>query len=215
MIRVLNDISSAASLYVGELRDKELQRDRVRFEHNLERLGMIAGYELSKLLTYENTTTMTPLGKAKTKQLSGQLVLCTVLRAGLPLQQGIHKILDQAVMAFIGAGRKPENGGKVEVALDYVAAPPLKDKVLVLADTMLATGSSLVDSYNTLIETHGKPSKTFVVAIIASQAGVDYVAKNIPGAELLVFEVDKELNDKFYIVPGLGDAGDLLYGEKL
>ncbi len=214
MIRVLNDISSAASLYVGELRDKELQKDRVRFEHNLERLGMIAGYELSKLLSYENTTVTTPLGRAKTKQLSDQMVLCSVLRAGLPLQQGIHKVLDQVVMAFIGAGRKPENGDRVEVALDYVAAPPLQGKVLVLADTMLATGTSLVDSYNALIETHGRPGKTFVVAVIASQAGTEYVAKNIPGAELLVFEVDQELNDKFYIVPGLGDAGDLLYGEK-
>lgn len=215
MTRVINDVSSAASLYVRELRDVKVQKDSHRFRRNLERLGMMAGYELSQLLNYKDTSTITPLGTANTKELSDEVVVCTVLRAGLPLQHGILQVLDQAVLAFIGAARKPETGTKVEVALDYLAAPPLRGRVLVLADTMLATGTSLVDSYNALVETHGQPAKTFIVAVIASQTGVDYVTKNIPGAELLVFEVDEELNDKFYIVPGLGDAGDLLYGPKL
>lgn len=215
MINILADESSIVSQYLRELRDVELQKDRQRFEHNVERLGMIAGYELSKRLAYVDHTTKTPLGTANTPVLKDQIVLGTILRAGLPLQHGIHKIIDGAELAFIGAGRKAETALGVEIDLTYLAAPNLTDKVLVIADTMLATGKSFVDAYNALTSKNGLPKKVFVVAVIASQAGVDYVNKHIPEAELIVCAVDQELNDKFFIVPGLGDAGDLLYGSKI
>ncbi len=215
MLRILSETSSMVGPYLHELRDIGLQKDKLRFKYNLERLGMIAGYEISKQLTYSNHSTKTPLGTSITPILKDKIVLCTILRAGLPLQNGIHKIFDGADLAFIGAGRKPENGGEVEIDLSYVASPDLKGKTLIIADTMLATGKSLVDAYRALTKEHSTPKHTFVVSVIASQAGVEFVSKHIPNVEVIVCAVDPELNDKYYIVPGLGDAGDLLYGPKL
>lgn len=212
---VLNSESSIVSQYLRELRDVKLQQDRARFERNLERLGMIAGYELSKQLGYAPHTTQTPLGKASTPVLKDNLVLATILRAGLPVQRGLHQVFDGIDLAFIAAGRKPDTSHGVEIDMAYVVAPSLKGKVLILADTMLATGKSLVDAYNALVKKHGHPERTFVVGVIASQTGVDYVQTRIPKAEIIVCAVDPELNDHYYIVPGLGDAGDLLYGPKL
>lgn len=212
---VLSDEFSIVNHRLRELRDKTLQKDQQRFEHNLELMGMIAGYELSKQLIYADHTTKTPLGTINTPLLKDKLVLGTVLRAGLPLQSGLRKIFGTTELAFVGAGRKPETSSTVEIDLSYVVSPDLAGKVLILADTMLATGKSLIKAYEALVNKHGAPLHTFVVAVIASQAGIDYLSNRLPSAELIIGAVDPELNDKFYIVPGLGDAGDLLYGSKL
>jgi uracil phosphoribosyltransferase len=214
MITVLNQDNSIINQYLRELRDVKIQKDPVRFERNLERLGMLAGYELSKRLSYTDHATTTPLGKLNTPILQDKLVLATILRAGLPVQRGVHQVLDTAEMAFVAAGRKPETAAGVEIDLAYVAGPELTDKVLIIADTMLATGKSLVDSYHALIEKHGRPSRTFVVAVIGAPEGVEYVQAQLPEAELIISAVDQKLNDQYFIVPGLGDAGDLLYGPK-
>ncbi len=212
---ILNSGPSVVNQYLRQLRDVELQKDRPRFEHNLEMLGMIAGYELSKKLHYHDHTTKTPLGTANTPVLDDAIVLSTVLRAGLPVHRGIHKVLPDADPAFIAAGRKPDTSGGVEIHLDYVAGPSLTDKVLIIADTMLATGHTFVQAYEALVASHGQPSRVFIVAIIASKQGIAYVEQHIAGCELIVCAVDPVLNDQYFIVPGLGDAGDLLYGEKL
>jgi uracil phosphoribosyltransferase len=214
MLTVLNTESSIVNQYLQELRDIDLQKDRRHFEDNLERLGMVAGYELSKQLNYVDQTTTTPLGTINTPILKDQLVLSTILRAGLPVLHGVRKIFDTADIAFIAAGRKPNTDHGVEIDLAYVAGPDLTGKVLIMADTMLATGKSIVDAYNALVEKHGQPSQTFIVAVVSSQPGVDYVQEQLPDANLIVCTVDPELNDHYYIVPGLGDAGDLLYGPK-
>lgn len=215
MITLLSEVAPAVDDYLLQLRDVQLQTDRQRFEKNVERVGMAAALELTKNLNYSPVKTKTQLGVAETKTLQDEVVVCGIFRAGLPLQRGLCQMLDQAVQGFVGAARQPENGQKVMIDVDYIAAPDLTGKVLVLADTMLATGSSLVDAYQALIKDHGQPKKTFIVAVIASQPGVEYVQKQLPQADLILGAVDPELNDKFYIVPGLGDAGDLLYGPKL
>jgi uracil phosphoribosyltransferase len=141
-------------------------------------------------------------------------VIATIIRAGLPVQHGLKQVFDEAELAFVAAGRKPETPAGVEIDLAYTAAPSLEGKVLIIGDTMLATGKSLVDSYNALVKSYGKPKQTYVVAVVGSKQGVAYAEEHIPGMQLFICAVDTELNDKFYIVPGLGDAGDLLYGEK-
>lgn len=216
MITILSNQSSVVSQYLRELRDKGLQTDRERFGRNLEKLGMVMGYEISKLLHYKDHATQTPLGTANTPLINDQLVIATVLRAGLPLQQGLHNILTSADLAFVGAGRKADTAANgVEIDLGYAAAPDLNGKVLILADTMLATGSSLLEAYQALTMQHGTPKQVYLAAVIASQPGVDFVTKHIPEASLMVCTVDADLNSEFFIVPGLGDAGDLLYGPKL
>lgn len=214
MLTVLSEKVSIVNQYLLELRDKEIQKDSRRFERNLERLATIAGYELSKLLNYSEQIIETPLASAKAHRLKDELVINTIVRAGLPVQRSLAQVFDSAALSFIAAGRKP-NTVEVEIDLAYVATPDLTGKVLIIADTMLATGKSLVDSYRALVELGGKPAKVFIVAIIASQPGIDYVQEHIPDAKLIVCALDKELNSKYYIVPGLGDAGDLLYGPKL
>lgn len=214
MIKVLSDENSIINHYLHELRDVNIQKDRFRFAANVERIGMIAGFEVSKLLEYEVQDTQTPLGTAKTPVLKDELVLNTILRAGLPLQQGVQRVLNSAEMSFIAAGRKPETAAGVEIDLSYVATPLIQGKVLVIADTMIATGKSLVDAYEALVKHYGTPKRTIVIGVIASQQGVRYVQEHIPAVDMIVAAVDKELNDQFFIVPGLGDAGDLMYGPK-
>lgn len=212
---VLNSESSIVNQYLRELRDVKLQQDRTRFESNLERLGMILGYEVSKQLDYKPVSTQTPLGKINTPVIKNDLVLATILRAGLPVQHGVHQILDSVDLAFVAAGRKPDTSHGVEIDMAYTAAPDLNGKVLIMADTMLATGLSMVDAYNELVKKHGQPARSFVVGVIASQHGAEYVEANIPNCELIVCAVDPKLNSHYYIVPGLGDAGDLAFGPKL
>jgi uracil phosphoribosyltransferase len=210
----LNKSDSIINTYLRELRDVDIQKDRARFERNLERLGFLAGYEVSKLLEYTDHATTTPLGTINTPLLKDKVTIATILRAGLPVQRGVKQVFDEADMTFVAAGRKPETPAGVEIDLAYTASSSLEGRVLIIADTMIATGKSLVDSYNSLAASYGQPSKVFVVGVIGSEAGVKYVQDNISGVELVVCAVDKDLNDQYFIVPGLGDAGDLLYGPK-
>lgn len=214
-MKILSDQHSVISEYLHELRDVGLQKDRRHFVQNLETLGMIAGYELSKLLQYKDHETQTPLGVANTPLLADNLVISTVLRAGLPVHRGLCQIFPVAEPAFIAAGRKPENGGEVEIDLSYVAGPTLDNKVLIIADTMLATGKSIVTAYEAMTRKLGQPKQVFVVAVLASKPGVEHVNKHIPECEIIACALDPELDDRSFIVPGLGDAGDLLYGEKV
>ena len=214
MTQVLSDENSIIGQYLSELRDVEIQKDQARFSTNLQKLGMISAYELSKKLDYVSNSTSTPLGIAETKHPKSPIVIAAVLRAGLPVQQGINQVFDKAELAFIGAGRKPDTSHGVEVEMGYIAAPQLAGKTLILADTMLATGHSMLDAYNALVDKYGRPDSTYLVAVIASQQGVDFINSNLPDAELTVSVIDPDLNSNYFIVPGLGDAGDLLYGEK-
>lgn len=214
MIKILSYKTSIVNHYLRELRDVEIQKDPRRFGENIEKIGVIAGYEASKLLNYKEIDTVTPLGKTKSRVLEDEIVLNTILRAGLPLQHGVHQILDMAELSFIAAGRKPETAAGVEIDLSYVATPSIEGKVLIIADTMIATGKSLVDAYEALVSGYGTPSRTIIIGVIASQPGVSYIQEHIKEADMIVGAVDPELNKDFFIMPGLGDAGDLLYGPK-
>lgn len=213
-MQVLGEQTPVIHQILHQLRDTQLQQDPLRFERNLELLGTLLGYELSEQLSFHDTSANTPLGKAKTAAPSDKLVLAAVLRAGLPVQHGIHQILPTAELAFVGAARREDSGSNVTVDLSYLAAPGLKDKVLIMADTMLATGQSLVEAYRALVKAHGAPKQVLIAAVIASQAGIDHIKQQLPEAELFICAVDPKLDDHAYIVPGLGDAGDLLYGPK-
>jgi uracil phosphoribosyltransferase len=214
MNSILGSRSSIVSQYLRELRDVEIQKDSRRFEANLERLGIIAAYELSKTLDYTRHKTKTALGTADTPVLVDDIVLATILRAGLPVQRGVHKVFDAAALAFVGAARAKEDAEGVSIDLTYTAGPSLKGKTLIIADTMLATGSSLLAAHRALVEKYGRPSKICVIGVIASRPGLDLIQLKLPKAEIIICALDEKLNDKHYIVPGLGDAGDLLYGEK-
>lgn len=214
MLTVLADEPSIVTQYLRQLRDVELQQDSRLFERNLERIGMLGAYEVSKHLAYTDHQTTTPLGVSNTPLLKDDIIITTILRAGLPVQRGVQQVFDDARLSFIAAGRKPETPAGVEIDLAYVATPKLDNAILIIADTMIATGQSIIDSYNALISGWGTPLQTYVVGVIASQAGIKKLQAAIPGINIVVGAVDPELNDKFFIVPGLGDAGDLLYGPK-
>lgn len=212
---ILHDNPSIANHFLAELRGREVQQDRQKFRHNLERLGTILAYELSKELTYHKAAVTTPLGDAPTSLLKDFPVLVTILRAGLPFYQGFLSVFDQADSAFIGAFRGvPKADQSFDIEMGYCASPSLNGRELILIDPMLATGKSLVKAYNTLVETHGQPSKTYVAAAVGSEVGAKYVEKEIAGCSIWMGALDPELNDKSYIVPGLGDAGDLSFGPK-
>ncbi len=213
MVYDLSKQASILSQFVAEIRDKEIQTDRMRFRRNLERIGEVCGYELSKHLQYRDEAVRTPLGEAMEKVLPQQPVLATILRAGLPLHQGLLNYFDGADNAFISAYRYHHKDHSFEIKVEYASCPPLEGRILILSDPMLATGASLVLSYKELLK-YGKPSQVFVVTAIASEQGVQYVKKQIPNAIIFSAAIDKELTAKSYIVPGLGDAGDLAFGEK-
>jgi uracil phosphoribosyltransferase len=211
---ILSDQPSIANQFLAELRDVHIQQDRLRFRKNLERLGELLAYEVSKTLTYQITEVQTPLGSAKTKLSIDQVVLVAVLRAALPFYQGFLNIFDQAESGFIGAFRQ-EDGAKIGVNLGYHASPNLDNKVLILVDPMLATGQSCATALKTLLE-HGTPKATHIVSAFAAPEGVKYLASHLDVSySLWLGSLDEKLNSKSYIVPGLGDAGDLAFGEKL
>jgi uracil phosphoribosyltransferase len=213
---VLDQTPTAANHFIAELRDVHVQRDRMRFRKNLERLGTILAYEISKALPYEASHTQTPLGTAPTQLLQAQPVLITIMRAGLPFYQGFLHVFDQAENAFIGAFRSaPGADNSFHIEMGYLASPSLAGKQVILIDPMLATGKSLVKAYRELVDTHGAPAHTHVAAAIASAPGVAYLQEHIEGLTVWVGALDAELNSHSYIVPGLGDAGDLSFGEKL
>ena len=215
MLICLGDTNSIASQYLAEIRDKEIQTDRMRFRKNVERLGEIFGWEISKQLEYVEKVIQTPLGTATHKLLKNQPVLATILRAGLPLHQGLLNVFDRADNAFISAFRKYDTEHAFHIELDYVATPDLAGKTLILADPMLATGWSLGKVYAELMK-YGKPAHTHIVSVIAARPGIDYLMKHLPENKFTIWTVgiDEKLNKHSYIVPGLGDAGDLAYGEK-
>ena len=214
MIFNLSETPSIANRFVAELRDHRIQKDRMRFRRNLERLGEVLGYELSKTLEYSTQEVETPLGIANCELPQQEIVLGTILRAGLPMHQGLLNYFDQAGNAFISAYRKHDKGGNFEISLEYVTCPPLDNTILILSDPMLATGASMSMTIDAL-KTYGTPAQLHIVTAIASSVGVNYIRRMHPNATIWVGAVDEELTAKSYIVPGLGDAGDLSYGAKL
>ncbi len=207
---------SIANQYLAEIRDVTIQQDRMRFRRNLERLGELMAYEISKTLLYQNTTVQTPLGAAAAQVLRKQPVLATVMRAGLPLHQGFLNYFDRAENAFAGAyrGYAPGQEEAFEIEMDYISSPDLSGKILILSDPMLATGRSLEKVYHALLR-YGTPAQTHIAAAIASPEGVRHVQRQLPQCHLWLGAIDDHLNELSYIVPGLGDAGDLAFGEKL
>lgn len=213
MVINLSENHSLLSNWISELRDTDIQTDRLRFRRNLERIGEVAAYEISKTLEWEEKETQTPLGIANSKVLKEQPVIATILRAGLPLHQGLLNYFDKADNAFISAYRKHHPDGSFEISLEYIACPELENKVLILSDPMLATGSSLVKTIQYLRE-EGKPKEIHIVAAIACTVGIEYVKRQEPNVKIWCGDIDEELTAKGYIVPGLGDAGDLAFGNK-
>lgn len=214
MIINLSKEHSLISNWVAELRDMEQQCDRMRFRRNLERVGEVAAYEISKKLPSVETEVQTPLGTAICKTLANQPVLATILRAGLPLHQGLLNYFDKADNAFVSAYRKHDSEGSFEISLDYISSPDLDDRILIVSDPMLATGASLVKSVQFLRD-EGEPASIHIVVAIACTVGIEYVRREIPTATIWCGDIDDELTAKGYIVPGLGDAGDLAYGAKI
>jgi uracil phosphoribosyltransferase len=214
-IHKLSHNQSLFNQLIAEIRDVEVQADSMRFRRNLERMGEIFAYEISKVLEYEEKPVTTPLGVARCPVLKEQPVLATILRAGLPLHQGLLNYFDGAENTFISAYRKHHDGkDSFEVEIEYLSSPSVEGKTVILCDPMLATGSSMVLAYKALLE-RGKPRHTHVVAVIASTEGVAFVKENLPqNITLWLGVVDSEMTPKKYIVPGLGDAGDLAYGTK-
>jgi uracil phosphoribosyltransferase len=200
--------------WIAEIRDQSVQTDRMRFRHNLERIGEIAGYEISRQLAYEEREIQTPLGISPSKMLKTQPVLATILRAGLPLHQGLLHVFDKADNAFISAYRKHDRDGAFEVTMGSITSPDLDSRVLILSDPMLATGSSIVKTIQQL-RSEGNPAEIHIVTAIACTVGIEYLRRALPSCKIWCGAIDDELTAKGYIVPGLGDAGDLSFGNKM
>jgi len=217
-MRIINlgEKNSVLNNFIAEIRDHVVQKDSLRFRRNLERIGEIFAYEISKELVYSAKSIQTPLGIASCNTLDDSVVLASIMRAGLPLHNGMLSLLDKSQNAFIAAYRKYGKDNKFTIQIEYASTPSVEDKVLILADTMLATGSSLVLAYNKLCD-NGNPKISHIVCPIASVDGIEYISKHLPhkNTTLWVGAIDEELTIKSYIVPGLGDAGDLAYGSKL
>ena len=215
MVHHLSEKHSLLSNWIAEIRDVTIQNDRMRFRRNLERIGEVAAYEMSKLMPTIVKKTTTPLGIHDSKVLAEQPVLATILRAGLPLHQGMLNYFDKADNAFISAYRKHHDNGSFEISIEYLSCPDLNNRVLIVSDPMLATGASLVQTIQAITKQH-TPKKIHIVVAIASKKGIETVeaalGKNIP---IWCGDIDDSLNDKSYIIPGLGDAGDLAYGTKI
>jgi uracil phosphoribosyltransferase len=210
-----SDSHSLMNQYLLEVREVSLQQDSMRFRRNLERIGEIMAYEISKTLVYSSKEVTTPLGTSRVDTIDDSIVLSTVLRAGLPFHQGFLNYFDQAENAFVSAYRKYEDLHSFDVQVEYIASPTLEGKTLILVDPMLATGLSLELAYKALLS-RGKPAHVHVASIIASRQGINYLSKQMPEIDMLwCGAIDPDLDAHSYIVPGLGDAGDLAFGEKL
>ena len=215
MVKVIGENNSILNQFIAELRDIKVQNDFMRFRKNLERIGEIFAYEMSKNLHYEQHQIQTPLGIAEVNLPDEQIVLATILRAGLPLHQGMLNYFDKAENAFISAYRKYGKDGSFHIQFEHLSCPKVDGKVLVIIDPMLATGASMLLAYKAILE-KGTPKHTHIVSVVASKEGVDYMKRNLPQKSVTIWlgAVDDELTVKSYIVPGLGDAGDLAYGSK-
>ena len=216
MVNILSSTDSLINHFIAEIRDTEVQKDSLRFRMNLERLGELFAYEISKVLDYETHEVVTSLGIAMVPMLKDYPVLATILRAGLPFHQGFLNLFDKSENAFVSAYRKYHKDHSFTIQLEYASSPDIEGKVLILCDTMLATGASALLTYKELLS-HGKPKHTHIVSVLASQEGLDYLKKNLPRKNISIWvgTVDDELTAQAYIVPGLGDAGDLAFGKKL
>lgn len=214
MIHDLSKTNSIFSTFIAEIRDVEIQKDPMRFRRNLERISEILGYELSKKMEFKSIEVTTPLGIAETNVVKEQPVLATILRAGLGMHQGLLNYFDRAESAFISAYRKHTTPEDFDVYVEYLASPKLDNRILIISDPMLATGTSMELVYKALLN-QGRPKKTYVVASIATPDALDHLRKHLPeNTEYFVGAIDQELTAQSYIVPGLGDAGDLAFGEK-
>ncbi len=210
----LGSTNSIFNQFISEIRDANIQKDSLRFRRNCERMGEIFAYEISKTLSYSIKEVNTPLGISKINLPNEQPVLTTILRAGLPLHQGLLNYFDKAENAFVSAYRKHNKGGGFEIELEYLASPNLADKTIILSDPMLASGASIVTTYKALLD-KGSPKKIHVVILISSRQGLEYIKRFLPqNTTVWVGGIDEELTAQSYIVPGLGDAGDLAYGTK-
>ncbi|MBQ1699809.1 MAG: uracil phosphoribosyltransferase [Bacteroidales bacterium] len=212
----LGETDSVLGNIVAQMRDKTIQKDSLRFRFNLRRLGQIFGYELSKTLTFTPKEVPTPLATATVRTCDDKVVAATILRAGLPLHEGILEMFDNAESAFIAAYRKYDKGDDFHINIEYCSCPSLEGKTLILSDTLLATGASIEISYRKVLDDGGEPLFTHFVCPIASVYAIEYLQKRMPEKTCLwTAAIDEELTSKSYIVPGLGDAGDLAYGDKL
>ena len=214
MVTVLSHQFSLVNTWINELRNVEIQNDRMRFRRNMERIGEIAAFEISKDLEQKEIEITTPLDKITVTEVAVQPVITTILRAGVPLFQGILNYLDKADCGFVAAYRKHDANDYFSIKQDYLTCPSIDGRPLIVADPMLATGASLIEAIKDLLN-HGKPTQLHIVAAIASQQGVKTIQKEYPEAKIWVGVIDEKLTSKGYITPGLGDAGDLSYGEKL
>jgi len=214
MVFILNKINTIGNQFLAELRDASIQQDKARFRNNQEKLGQILAYEISKTLNYTAKEVQTPLGTANVNVPADQPVLGTILRAGLPFHQGFMNYFDQSCSAFITACRKVKKSGSFSIEIDRITGPSLENKTFILCDTMLATGQSIVQVSKELTAQYAIKD-LHIAAIIASSEGITHVRANLPKAKLWVCAVDDEMTSKAYIVPGLGDAGDLAFGEKI
>lgn len=216
-INILNRQNTVLNKFIAEIRDRRIQCDSMRFRRNLERIGELMAYEISKRFRYTPRTVETPLGEAEVELYDNEIVIATILRAGLPFHQGFLNYFDDAQNAFVSAYRKYSKDGSFRIHVEYISTCELSGKTLLLVDPMLATGSSLVLTYNALCEKGGTPAHTHVAAVVASEQGLDYAMKNMPRQTTTIWTavVDEELTSRSYIVPGIGDAGDLAYGEKI
>jgi uracil phosphoribosyltransferase len=214
MLFILNNINSVCNQYLAELRDADIQQDRMRFRRNQERIGEALAYEISKKLKYKAIEVQTPLGIAQLNVPAEKPVLCTILRAGLPFHQGFMNVFDQSSSAFVTAHRKTKKSGSFIIQIEHISTPDLDGKTLILCDTMLATGQSVVQVCKELLGQY-QLAALHIAAVIASTEGVEHVRANLPMADLWIGAIDEEMTTKSYIVPGLGDAGDLAFGEKV
>jgi len=215
-IHHLSENNSVLNHFLEQIRNVKVQGDRMRFRRNIERIGEVMAYEMSKILHYKGVEIQTPLGIKKSALIDDQIVLCNILRAGLPLHNGFLNYFDAAENGFISAFRHhPNNDAYFDIVVQYQAIPSLQGKCLVLVDPMLATGQSIVAVFNKLME-DGKPKEIHIAVAIASPEGIEYLKKNLPDyCHLWIAAIDEKLNESDYIVPGLGDAGDLAFGKKL
>ena len=214
MIHILSNEVSLVNSWINELRNVEVQTDRMKFRRNMERIGEIAAFEISKKLDYKEVKITTPLDKIKVKEIAVQPVITTILRAGVPLFQGVLNYFDKADCGFVAAYRKHDMNDYFSIKQDYLTCPNIEGRPLIVADPMLATGASLIEALKDLL-THGKPSQIHIVAAIASRQGAEAIRTAYPEAQIWIGAIDEELTSKGYITPGLGDAGDLSFGEKL
>jgi len=214
MIVNLGDKHSVLAHFMQELRDHNIQKDSMRFRANMERIGQLMAYEISQKLRYKNVDVQTPLGTAPLHVIADKIVLATILRAGLPLQQGLLSFFDKADSAFISAYRKYSKDGSFDIHIDSMSSPSIEGRTLILSDPMLATGASMILAYKAMLS-NGKPLHTHIVGVVASRDALLYMKKHLPeNVTIWVAAIDEELTVKSYIVPGLGDAGDLAFGSK-